>query len=180
LKTVLYLNLSTTPVAWGGIRPDLLELAICVAASLANHLALGRAQFGLVANGFMPHANASSRLAASGSPRQLTAVLTLLAQISSFATIPFSSLLAAERRKIPEGAAIVLITSLLDNLILRQAQAYQASSHPVTLLLIGDDLKDIQAPGLPTYWIGDEAHWRDLPVLRGDSDHPREAASCST
>src|SRR5205814_6712043 len=51
LRVMLFLNVDTMPMAWFGIRVDLLELAICATASVAAHLTHERYQVGLVANG---------------------------------------------------------------------------------------------------------------------------------
>lgn len=178
LRTILFLNLDTSPTPWAGAHPDRLELAICVAATLANHLALRRAQFGLMANGLLPNVRGPARIPASRSPRQLTAVLRLLAQVTPWMTTSFSALLQAERRRVPGGSTIVLISALLDDRLLAQARAYRAAGHSVSLLLIGDHLREVRAPGLATYWIGDEAHWQDLAGLRLAHDRHGEVTPC--
>jgi uncharacterized protein (DUF58 family) len=180
LRVMLLLNLQTRPTLWGGIRVDLLELAICVASSLAAHLARGHAQYGLAANGLLRHSTGSIRVAPSRAPRQLTAVLSVLAQVTPLMTSSFPGLLARERRQLPAGATVALITGLLDDQILAQAHGYRAAGHPVTLLLLGDDLQDARAPGLDIHWVGNEDRWRDLQSLPMVTRPTGEAAQCST
>jgi uncharacterized protein (DUF58 family) len=182
LRAMLFLNVTTTTDAWGGVYEDLLELAICVAASLANHLAGQRSQFGMAANTLLPGTAGPAQAPASRSPRQLTALLHILALIEPLMAYPFARLLATERKRVPAGATIVVITGVVDDRLLEQAHAYRAGGHPVTLLLVGDDLRETRAPGLVTHWIGDEAHWRDLSAVRPQSRRHAygEAASCSS
>lgn len=166
LRVMLLLNVSTASRAWEGIDTDLLELLICVAASLATHLTAGRAQIGLAANAMPPLTLGYTRLPASRSPRQLTAILTALARIRPLAATPFAGVLAAERRRLPAGATVALITALLDDAILDHATAYRVAGHPVLLVLVGDRMREARAPGLDTYWVGEEARWREMRDLR--------------
>jgi uncharacterized protein (DUF58 family) len=166
LRVMLLLNLRTMPTLWGGIREDLLELSICVAASLATHLAHERAQFGLAANGLLSHSRGNIRIAPSRAPGHLATVLTALAQVTPLMTSPFPDLLDGERRRIPAGATLVLITGLIDEEMLTRAHAYRAAGHPVTLLLLGDDLRAAAPPGLDVRWIGNEERWRQIQALR--------------
>ncbi|HWE61875.1 MAG TPA: DUF58 domain-containing protein [Chloroflexota bacterium] len=166
LRAMLLLNLQTTSRIWEGASADLLELLICVAASLASHLAAQRAQYGLISNALLAHTEGGVRVPVSRSPRQLTRILTVLAQITPLATTPFVDLLAAERQRVPVGSTIVLITGFLDQQILDQAHAYRSAGHPVRLLLAGEALREVATPGLTAAWIGDERRWRNLQALQ--------------
>jgi uncharacterized protein (DUF58 family) len=166
LRAMLFLNVDTMPIAWYGIRVDLLELAICATASVAAHLVDARYQVGLVANGSLPRTVARARVPPSRAPQQLAAVLTMLARLSALASVPFADLLRMERHKVPAGATVVIITGLLGDALLDEARAYRAAGHPVSLLLVGNDLQGVQAPGLDVHWIGDEDHWRERRSLR--------------
>jgi hypothetical protein len=73
--------------------------------------------------------------------------------------------LAAERHRLPVGTTVLLITGLLDQTVLDHAHTYRSAGHPVTLLLVGDALREACAPGLPAHWIGNEARWRELGEL---------------
>ena len=166
LRAMLFLNLDTMPRAWEGIRPDLLELAICTTASLASHLVGERYQVGLAANGLLARTTARVRVPPSRAPGHLATILSMLARLTAMATLPFTDLLRVERRHVPAGATIVVITGLLDDAIRAQAHAYRAAGHPVLVLVIGDDLRGAREPGLDVRWIGDEARWRALLALR--------------
>ena len=69
------------------------------------------------------------------------------------------------RQLSPAGATVVIITGLLSDGLLDEARAYRAAGHPVSLLLVGNDLQGMQAPGLDVHWIGDEERWRELRAL---------------
>jgi uncharacterized protein (DUF58 family) len=166
LRVVLLLNVSTAPRPWEGFNPDLLELLICVAASVATHLEAQRAQVGLAVNALPSHNPGYIRVPASRSPRQLASMLAVLARIRPLAETTFATVLAGERHRLPVGATIVVITGLCDQTLLEQVQAYRSAGHPVTLLLVGDALREARAPGLAAYWIGEEARWRDLGEIR--------------
>lgn len=165
LRCMILLNVDTMPRAWEGVRADLLELVICAAASLAAHLTQERYQVGLAANGLVARRVARVRVPPSRAPGHLTTMLTMLARLTPLATIPFADLLRLERAHVPAGATVILITGLWDDALSRQAYSYRAAGHPVSLLLVGEQLRGISAPGLDTHWIGDEAHWRELQEL---------------
>jgi uncharacterized protein (DUF58 family) len=117
-------------------------------------------------NALPSHSPGYIRVPASRSPRQLASMLAALARIRPLAETTFARVLAAERHRLPAGATIVLITGLLDHTLREQAQAYRSAGHPVTLLLVGDALREARTPGLAAYWIGDEARWRERCEIR--------------
>jgi hypothetical protein len=117
-------------------------------------------------NGSLPRTVARARVSPSRAPQQLAAVLTMLARLSALASVPFADSLRVERHKVPAGATVVIITALLGEALLDEARAYRATGHPVSLLLVGNDLQGVQVPGLHVHWIGDEDHWREVWSLR--------------
>ncbi len=166
-RAMLLLNLRTTPDSWYGSRSELLELAICAAASVATHLTAQGYQCGLAANGLLRHTRGGIRIAPSRAPRQLTVLLTALAGISPLMVGPYAHLLEAERRRVPAGATVVLITGVLDDQIVECARGYRAAGHPAVFVLLGESLRGTSTPpGLPSHWIGDETRWRRLRSFR--------------
>lgn len=166
LRAVLLLNASTSEHLWQGVDGDLLELLICLTASLASNLVAQRAQVGLAVNVSPPLMRGYTRVPASRSQRQLPAILTALARIHPLADSSYVAMLAAEKRHLPAGATVTLLTGLLNPTLVAQARAFRSAGHPVTLLLAGEGLRAATVPGLECYWIGDEMHWRDLSELR--------------
>jgi uncharacterized protein (DUF58 family) len=164
-RVLLCLNLNSAERQWQGIHPDLLELLICITASLSTHLAARRLSFGLLANGFTPHSRGRAYIAPSAAPDHAYGVLQLLAGLTSFATHDFIQTLRSERRRISRGTTVVVI-SALDNAATRdELRGLQRSGCPVTLLLVGNALREATVPGIRTYWIGGEDRWRELAGL---------------
>jgi uncharacterized protein (DUF58 family) len=178
LRAMLYVNVDTLPHLWQGIRPDLLELVICAAASLASHLLHLRYQVGLVANGMVAGKVGPARVAAGRAPSQLTAILALLARLSPSMTVPFAHLLRVEGQQLPVGTTVLLVTGLFDAAVIEQVRVLQARGHRVIAVLAGDDLGEAHEAGLDLLWLGGEARWRDLQALQFVALGPKEARQC--
>ncbi len=164
-RVLLCLNLNTTERQWQGIHPDLLELLICVSASLSTHLADRRLSFGLLANGFTPHTLGRAYIAPSTAPDQAHRVLTLLAGLTPFTTRDFIQTLRLERRRIARGTSLVAITALYNPAIREELLGLRRIGCPVTTLLVGDAVRDAAVPGIRTFWIGGEDRWPNLVGL---------------
>jgi len=166
LRVLLCVNADMHSGTWMRSRVDLLELSLCVAASLATHLARGRYPFGLITNDRPTPAEPPLRVPVDHTARHVAAVLARLARLTSDGdTVPIVPLLRAELRGVPAGTALVIITSVLDDALLALARSSRAGGYPVRLLLLGDDLRAARPPGLDTYWVGDETCWRDLRAM---------------
>ncbi len=74
MNLVVVLNVLTMPKAWLGFKPDLLERAISVAASIANYAAEQRWALGLLSNG-VPRSDQPIKVLPGRSPDQLAHVL---------------------------------------------------------------------------------------------------------
>jgi uncharacterized protein (DUF58 family) len=110
---VVFLNVATFARYWEGTRPLLLEKAIAVAASIASHGVEDRYLVGLMANGSIPHSDQSIKVLPSRRPDQLARVLEALAAVTSFTTSTLEALLLAESPRLPWGATLVVVTSLV-------------------------------------------------------------------
>ena len=113
LNVVICLNVATFAYPWQGVRPDLLEHAIVVAASLAHHAVEQEYVVGLVANGAMPHADQPLKVLPSRSPEQLARMLRVLAGVTPFVTSSIDRLLRNESPNLPWGATLVVITAVV-------------------------------------------------------------------
>jgi uncharacterized protein (DUF58 family) len=171
-RVLLCLNLNTTERQWQGIHPELLELLICVAASLSTHLAERRLSFGLLANGFTRHSLGRAYIAPSPAPDQVHRVLTLLAGLTAFTTRDFIQTLRMERRRLSRGTTIVAITALSGAAIRDELLSLRRIGCTVTLLLVGEAAREA-VPGIRTYWVGGEDRWRDLVGLAPESPATR-------
>jgi uncharacterized protein (DUF58 family) len=166
-RLALILNLNTAGLAWwwAGYIPELLELAVTTAASVATWAVEQRYQVGLLANGNLRLSDQKVRIPPSRDPEQLTHLLEALARLLPFATMPLEELLRRERQTLPYGARLVIITAVLNEGMLDAATALQAAGQRVTLLPIGDHLAQVRPPGLRSDHLGGEAAWRELAAL---------------
>ncbi len=155
---------------WMGYDPDLLELAISTAASVAAWAVENDYQVGLCANGSARLSDAKFKVAPSRDPEQLTRILEALAKALPFATMPLEALLQLERRDLPYGATLVVVTAVLNDEIAAELQALKAAGHRLALLLIGSNAPDVRYRGMTVYRIGGENAWRDISQLAADAN----------
>jgi len=113
LSVVICLNVATFAHPWQGVRPELLEHAIVVAASLANYAVEREYVIGLVANGAMPHADQPLKVLPGRSPDQLARILEVLAGVTPFVTTSIERLLRDESPGLPWGATLVVVTAVV-------------------------------------------------------------------
>ena len=111
LETTIYLNLNEDAYYYKD-RRSATELAIVVAASLANHLVARQQSVGLVTNGRDPLSSSEgdTALPARHGRDHLMSVLDVLARVESRSTGPFAGLLRRESAGLPWGSTTVAIT----------------------------------------------------------------------
>ena len=150
LDLYLALNLATFDYSWQGTRPDLLETAIAVAASVATHALGDGFPVGLLANGMTHGSDRPLKIAPGRGNDQLLRLLEGLAKLSSFVTLSLDDLLRQERRALPWSATLVCVTAILAEPLLAVLTALHRAGHPVVLIIIGDaDLGPL--PGITVY-----------------------------
>jgi uncharacterized protein (DUF58 family) len=152
LELLIALNINTMEKDWEGYDPVLLERAISVAASIARDSLDARLPTGLVANGSYPGADRPLRVPPASSLEQLPRILEALAVISPLTMTPLNKMLEEQRRLLPAGCSVVLVTALLDE-DLAAALATLASRHPVTVVGVGEPLEPID--GIETKQLGE-------------------------
>lgn len=134
-EAAIFINLNTTEYALRA-RYDMSELAIIVAASLANHLSGLRQSVGLYTNGLDP--SAGYGLLKPIPPRRgrghLLRILEVLARLQISDTYPIVDLLKREYVHLSWGTTIILITNLVSNELL--AAMYHAHRSGLNLVLI--------------------------------------------
>lgn len=147
-QVLLFLNTHTSEFGYQGVNPDLFELVITIAASLASDLSEDRLPLGLFANGNQPGAEYYIRLPAARRPDQLLRVLDTLAGLSYVSVTPFDTLLRAELQSLPFGASILVITAIATESILAPLLQMQSTGHPVLLITVGGRPPDHLPPQL--------------------------------
>ncbi|MGQ0600142.1 MAG: DUF58 domain-containing protein [Anaerolineales bacterium] len=137
-ETMLFLNLNAESYDMRG-RHDAVELAITVAASIANHIIVRERQpVGLATEAHDALHDTHTRfvLPARGERAHLMAVLETLARVHMASAFSFTEFLRAQRPHLPWGTTLIIITGrdtpeLLDTLaLLRQA------GFPLALILV--------------------------------------------
>ena len=165
-RLVVVLNLNTVGPDWWaqGYDPELLELAVTTAASLAAWAAERGYQVGLSANGSVRRLGGRVRVPPGRDPEQLGRVLEALARALPFASGPLGALLREEARALPYGTTLVVVAARLDADAAAELRALGAAGNRVVLLLIGD--RAAAAPrGVPLLRVAPAASWRELDAL---------------
>jgi uncharacterized protein (DUF58 family) len=188
---VLFLNVAVQLDVYYGIHPELQELAICVAASVANWALDEGLAVGLYANTtmYMPEIGMSLPAGQNGATEKTTSVESIvaeqlkrrrihlppssneeqrrrimetLARIQSYFGSPIEDLLQAERGRLPAGATVVVITSAISDPLLDALSRVRQSGHAVTILFVGDNTIAPKLAGITIYHLGGEETWKRL------------------
>jgi len=160
---IIALDVRTFSRAQMGYDPDLAELGIATAASVAAWAMEHRYAVGLISNGVfsnvapdhdgrpLPTHSGSGgldlprlRLEPAAHPEQLTRVLDSLARLVLFGGAPMAPLLVHEMRSAPAGAMLVYVglDSLVDVAAIVALRRVQMSGHAVSLVLTARDADD--------------------------------------
>src|SRR5712692_561986 len=188
---VMFLNVATQLDIYYGIHPEIQELTICVAASVANWALDEGLAVGLFANTTMympelgmslPAEQAGSEekssnvesivaeqfkrrrihLPPSSNEEQRRRIMETLARIQSYFGSPIEDLLQAERGRLPAGATVVVITSAISDPLLDALSRVRQSGHAVTILFMGDNTIVPKLAGVTIYHLGGEETWKRL------------------
>ncbi len=171
LETAIFLNLNADEYEQR-TRLDATELAIVIAASLANWIIGQRQSAGLSVNGADPIGLGEQPQALP--PRKgrahLTRMLDVLARIRSIPTTPFVQLLQRETPHLPWGTTVILITGCVDDVLFDEIFRARRAGLNIVLILCGTvrNVAEIEQRaerfGIPVQHFVRE---RDLDVWRG-------------
>lgn len=188
---VLFLNVATQLDVYYGIHPELQELEICVAASVANWALDEGLAVGLYANTtmYMPELGMKLPTGQDGSAEKTTSVESIvaeqlkrrrvhlppssneeqrrrimetLARIQSYFGTPIEDLLQVERGRLPAGATVVVVTSAISDPLLESLARVRQSGHAVTILFVGDAAIAPKLAGVTIHHLGGEETWKRL------------------
>ena len=138
LETAIFLNLNKEEYEYRA-QIDATELAIVIAASIANWIIMQRQAVGLSVNGEDP-------LGADGQPQSLpprkgrahlTRVLDVLARIRTARTQPFVQLFQQENTHLPWGTTSILIMGHLDEALFNEIFRARRAGVNVVVILVG-------------------------------------------
>lgn len=110
LDLLIVLDLDTFEHYWQGIRPDLAEYLISVAATVASAAAAGGWATGLLSNAGALDSDELVRIAPSRNPAQLATILEALAKIVAHSVVSLPQLLRRSAGTLPWGATVVVIS----------------------------------------------------------------------
>ncbi len=130
----IFCNQDTFANIWEGIDRETLELTITVVASLANHALNEGYMVGLQVNVFAASSDRQVKLPPSRDPDQFTRILENLARVKGWSGLPMEDLIRAERRSIPRGATLVIVTGVVTADILDVLLALRRAGHAITLI----------------------------------------------
>ncbi|MDQ2904039.1 MAG: DUF58 domain-containing protein [Chloroflexota bacterium] len=203
---VLFLNvLPRLNVHDYGIHPELQELAICVAASIADWSINEGYAVGLYANTmmYMPEISLTSseeprareqeeprspeekiaqmmkrrriHIPPSSNEEQRKRIMEVLARIQSYYGTSIEDVILAERTRLPAGATVVVVTSSISELLLDALARVRRAGHAVTILFVGDAAPSVRFPGITVHHIGGEETWKALEALYDSASEDEES-----
>jgi uncharacterized protein (DUF58 family) len=188
---VMFLNVAAQLDAYFGIHPELQELAICAAASVADWALNEGYSVGLYANsimympelGMMPEKQDQDvseqenalgvvlaeqfkrrriQLPPASNEEQRKRIMEVLARIQSYFGSSIEDLIQRERSHLPAGATVVIITSTVSDPLLDVLSRLKQAGHAVTLLMVGDQPVASRLAGITVYHLGGEETWKAL------------------
>ena len=183
---VLFLNVIAQLDIYYGVRPDLQEISICAAASVADWALDQGYAVGLYSNTtlFMPDEEASVliaknesnqekiasarmkrrriRLPATSNGEQRQRIMETLARVQAFFSTSIEEILQIERTRLPAGATIVIVTSTISEQMIDILNSMRQGGHSVTILFSADTPPPFKLGTITTYHLGGETTWKEL------------------
>jgi uncharacterized protein (DUF58 family) len=162
----IFLDVRTVmPPAWGFV-PELLELTIIVAASLAKQ-ALGDGYLvGLYVNQNRWFSKGLVRIPPSRHSDQLPHILEALAQIHPSEVLPVTRLVVSESRNLPWGSTVVVISAAPTEALISTLLQMQRSGRKVALISVGGAEPAPSRGGLTVYHVRGDVLWQEMETLR--------------
>ncbi len=183
---VLFLNVTSQLDIYYSVHPDLQELSICAAASVADWALNEGYAVGLFVNTtlFTPDEEViinekmqesrqeeitaarlkrrRIRLPASSNEEQRQRIMETLARIQSFFGSSIEDVLQIERRHLPAGATIVIVTSTISEQLIDLLNSIRQSGHPVSILFVADAPPALKLGSIPIYHLGGGSTWNEI------------------
>jgi len=164
---MIMVNGQTIEPAYAGTLRDKFEALLVVAASLARAALEAGSPVGVHTNAVMRDSHAQVRLPSSRHPAQLARILEAMALLTPYIATPFDQMLTLERRRLPYGATVVILTTLFNPRIAAEILNLKSAGHPVAVVSLVEDRAVIEtAAGTPTYFV--DPAWQPLGRASGD------------
>ena len=144
---VICLNVSTLSHYWQGTLPEMLEYMVSLAATVVDFSLEDGYRVGLISNGSMAHADRPFYIPPGRSRGQMAHLLTALASVTMFASARFENFLLNQAPRLPYGASLVIITSLLNPALAETLLRLKQKGWRITLLSTSRD-RPLAIPGV--------------------------------
>jgi len=143
---------------WGSVD-QLQEVGIITAASLSQHALDAGFRVGLYVNQMTRFSHGMVTVPPSRHPDQLLRVLEALAQLHQVESMPMTRYIREEAVGLPWGSTFVVISAQPDDKLLATLLDLKRVGRSVTLVVIGSEVKDVDASHFPVYHVSDEVAW---------------------
>jgi uncharacterized protein (DUF58 family) len=203
----IFLNSSMVMDSYYGIHPELQELAISAAASIAHWAIEESYAVGLYTNTAMrmpdeernEQANLRREidnhkgdiatviaeqmerrrvhLSPSSSEEQHQRILDTLARLQTQGITPIEEVLFAERHRLPNGSTVVVITNSVNERLAEQLVQLRRNGYAVTILFVGDNAIPPRIAGIKVYSLGGEQTWERLLTTASQHQQQKMLAS---
>lgn len=151
---------------WAGTDPEAQEMAIVVAASLSEWLADRGVATAFCANGKPYGAASDARLPASARPEQRARILEMLGRLMLYPTGPVEAPLFREARRLPDGAAITLVTHALRPPKLQALTRLAMAGYVAAAVVLGNQPAPSGTPGVAVHRLANAGRsWRDVEAI---------------
>ena len=185
----LFLNVGGQFDSVYGLQLEVLELAICATASVANWALDEGYAVGLYANTlmFIPEEQIQEEseqegeeipgldttmagqmkrrrihVPPSSSADQRRRIMDILARIQPYFGSTLDEVIQAERSHLPAGTTIVIVTSTISERLLDTLIRLRQAGHAVAILYAGESPNPVRLAGLTIYHIGGSETWQKL------------------
>lgn len=128
------LNVSTSDYYWQGLQPELLEQLIKIGATLAYQGISSGYSVGLLSNGAMGRSDRAFRILPGRSQTHLAILLQALAGITPITTARFEDYLLKTMPELPLGAALLIITARVTDLLVETIFTLKRYRPQITLV----------------------------------------------
>jgi uncharacterized protein (DUF58 family) len=145
--------------------PDVLELAITTAASIASWGLEQGYQTGIYTNGQHLHDRGCVVVEPASESAQLERVLLALARLQPLAIQQFDELLAEQFRQLHFGTTVVVVTATLLPDTSAQLLDLRSRGHAATVVLTGRSQRSVTLRGIAIRQVGPPESWREMPTL---------------
>jgi uncharacterized protein (DUF58 family) len=159
----IVLNFQTATSGRDGWEQEGMEFAISVAASLAAYGAERGWAMGMRGNGYSGGMPIDIR--PSAAPGQFRTMLETLARATNAARGSLPSMLAAHDPRVPAGATLLVITTMLDAVLRTSLRDVQRRGRAVLVLQIARDNDAIPVERFPILRIPYDEHWTEHEAL---------------